>query len=87
MKTTVKIVNSNDGSLRVILEPWGREYDLGSGEEQRLDFDGPDGGLIEVQTRAGQITVYGWTGSAIDDGINPEGPRVPATPRPKTAGR
>lgn len=80
MKTTVNIVNSDDGPLRLVLEPWGRQYDLESGAAQRLDFSGPDAGMIEVVARSGEITIYGWTGSTVHDGVHPQGPPVPPTP-------
>ena len=80
MKTTVNIVNTDADPLRLILEPWGREYDLAPGLGQWFEFDGPDAGLIEVRTRPGEMTVYGWVGSSVNDGIYPEGPRVPHTP-------
>jgi hypothetical protein len=80
MKTTVNIVNTDRVLLRLILEPWGRDYDLEPGVGQWFEFDGPDAGLIEVRTRPGEMTVYGWVGSSVNDGIDPEGPRVPHTP-------
>jgi hypothetical protein len=80
MKTTVNVVNKNDSPLRLVLEPWGREYELDPGAGQWFEFDGPDAGLIEVRTSPEAMTVYGWVGSSVNDGIESEGPRVPHTP-------
>jgi hypothetical protein len=80
VKTSLNVVNTNGLRLRLIVEPWGREYDVGPGAGQRLDLDGPDAGLIELRTGSGELTVYGWVASTINDGIDHEGPRVPRTP-------
>src|SRR5258708_35728310 len=79
MKTILNVVNRNDSPLRLLLEPWGREYELEAGAGQRFEFDGPDAGLIEVRTSPEAMAVYGWLGLSVNDGIEPEGPRVPHT--------
>lgn len=82
VKSAVRVANVSTAPLCLRLEPWGRTFDLAGGATQNLDFEGPDGGLIELEVRPGEVTVYGWVGSTVDDHVNPEtGSPVPQTPK------
>jgi hypothetical protein len=76
----VDVINSNDGPLRLIVEPWAREYDLHPGSTTRLAFDGPEPAFIELASHSDRLAIYGWTGSTLDDGVNAVGPPVPRNP-------
>jgi len=81
VKSAVRVANASGSPLRLRIEPWGREFDLAEGAAQVLDFAGPDGGMIEVEVRPGEITVFGWVGSTVDDHVSPNvGSAVPRTP-------
>ena len=80
MKIAIRVANTSSGPSRLILEPYGREYELALGQDQRFDFEGPDEALVDVELRDGGIVVYGWVGSTVDDGAISPGPPVPAIP-------
>jgi hypothetical protein len=81
VKSAIRVANVNSEPLRLRVEPWGREFDLLGGASQEIDFEGPDGGMIEVEVQPGEVVVYGWVGSTVDDHVNQPGPAVPQTPR------
>jgi hypothetical protein len=76
----VDVINANDAPIRLIVEPWAREYDLRPGSTTRFAFDGPEPALLELASRSEGLVIYGWTGSTLDDGVDPMGPSVPGTP-------
>jgi hypothetical protein len=76
----VDVINGNDAPMRLIIEPWAREYDVRPGSTSRFVFVGPAPAHLELESRSDRLAIYGWTGSTLDDGINPVGPPVPATP-------
>ena len=71
VEAAVRIANASDTSLRVLLEPWGREFSLAAGAAQVFEFIGPDRATIEVEVRPGEVKVFGWVGSTVDDQLDP----------------
>ena len=71
--------------MKVIVEPWAREYDIPAGTSAQFDFDGPEPAHIEVESRSDALVIYGWSGSTLDDGAHPIGMPVPPTPVPRSS--
>ena len=76
----VDVINSNKISLKVIVEPWAREYDVPAGTIAHFDFDGPEPAHIDVEARSDALVIYGWVDSTMNDRIHPIGLPVPPTP-------
>jgi hypothetical protein len=58
-------INSHPEPVTFVLEPWGKTYPLGTGEQISLVARGPEGGYPEVDCADGEITVWTWPGSAV----------------------
>jgi hypothetical protein len=82
----VEVINSNEASMKVIVEPWANEYDVPSGTTAQFDFDGPEPAYVAVELRSDAFVLYGWSGATLDDGIHPIGPPVPPMPVPRGGG-
>jgi len=78
--TEITISNGTTMPLHLIMEPWAREQDVAEGGSTKVGLTGPNRADIEIQVTPAGMTLYGWTGSVLDDGINPPGPPVPPTP-------
>jgi hypothetical protein len=65
-KQTLAVKNSNDHPLHVRIEPWGDEMTIEPGASLMIDFNGPIGGVIEVESEPDTIVVYGWVGSTME---------------------
>jgi hypothetical protein len=82
----VDVINSNEVSMKVIVEPWAREYDVPAGTTAQFDFDGPEPIHIEVEASPDTLVIYSWVGSILVDGIHPIGLPVPPTPVRRSGG-
>ena len=72
----IRVGNPTDARILVRIEPWGREYDLSPGAGRAFTFDGPGPADVEVEVRPNELTIWGWTGSVLDE----IGPPVPPFP-------
>jgi hypothetical protein len=61
----VAVTNSGAAPVRLVLEPWGDETLVPPATTVRISFEGPQGGLLEIAVKPGQITVFGWEGSVL----------------------
>ena len=78
---TIVVRNYQPSKIKVIIEPWANEYDLLPVEELEIIYSGPNGGLFEIESKPGQVILYGWEGSIVyvKDGFGLPQP-FPATP-------
>ena len=61
-----RVTNAGLSALHVRVEPWAEEYDLSAGTTREFIFTGPDPADLEIEVKATEITIYGWTGSVLD---------------------
>lgn len=60
----VRVTNDRTVALRLIIEPWAREYQFQPGMSYEVDFSGPESPhAVEVQDRDGALVLWGWGGS------------------------
>lgn len=76
----VGVSNPRAQPLRVIVEPWGRNYEVPAGGRRQFLLRGPGAAEIEFEITADAVLVYAWVGSTLDDNENPEGMPVPRGP-------
>lgn len=84
----LRIDNDQDLPLTVVVEPWGRHYDVQPGHFLRLAFSGP-GGEVTLQPQGNRLVVFGWTGANLrvdvgsgwDEPFDNPVPPVPGVPR------
>jgi len=69
---TFGLINSGEGPRLVILEPWGDQFPLPSGETLEIRARGPvagqtGDGRLQVELRPdGGVTMRGWVGSIVE---------------------
>jgi len=83
MRGTIIVCNDQPSKIKVVIEPWGDEHDLLPVEELEITYSGPNGGLFEIESKPGQVILYGWEGSIVyvkDGSYSGLPPSVPATP-------
>ena len=76
----LSIRNTREMPLTVFMEPGGADYVLPPGEAFEVRAEGPQGGQLEIDFGAAQITIWAWAGSVVDlwqNGVNVSGPSVP----------
>ena len=65
MKTyevTLRVTNTTQDTLTLVLEPWGEVYDFAPGAGIVVEFSADRAGEPEVVVGVATIEVYGWTG-------------------------
>ncbi len=62
-RAKIKLTNSAEEPLNMLLEPWADEMVLLSGESADLTAVGPDPVELEIRASDNSIVIYGWTGS------------------------
>ncbi|NRB40823.1 MAG: hypothetical protein HRU20_20515 [Pseudomonadales bacterium] len=65
-----KIQNTSESSIDVIVEPWGLDLEIPSGETGVFIGSSEQAGNIEVVDCGDYIEVYGWHGSGIIAEVN-----------------
>jgi hypothetical protein len=60
----VRVTNDRTTGLRLIVEPWAREYPFEPGTSYEVEFSGPESPhALDVADRDGALVLWGWTGS------------------------
>jgi hypothetical protein len=65
-ETRLRVANTQGKPIRLVLEPWGREYVVRPTDEYILVFLGPGKSEPEVLVGQDEIEVWGWTGTTVD---------------------
>lgn len=65
MTGALVLKNLHSTEVQVALEPWTDEAAIMPGGAIEIAFEGPAGGRIEIETKPGEITVYGWAGGIL----------------------
>ena len=65
-ETRLRIANTQDDAIRLVLEPWGRQYVVRPTDEFVLVFLGSGSAEPEVVVGNREIEVWGWTGTTVD---------------------
>lgn len=66
------LINNDAGCLsQVLIEPWGEEVSLESGDQLLVVGRGPeDGRIIKFEYAADVLTIYAWPGSTLTFTLN-----------------
>ena len=61
-RTSMNLINGSKKTMKLILEPWAREYKIRPDETVQILARGKNESLIEVEYNDdGNLTVYGWS--------------------------
>jgi hypothetical protein len=60
-----RIRNNSKTDLELHLEPWGEQYSMPIGATFKVEADGPEDDVLEIEYVEGRIIVYGWSGSVV----------------------
>ena len=66
MEGVLTVRNKESSPIDVWLEPLGNVRTLNPDSTVRIPFNGPDGGLIEVEYKIGQVVIWGFSGSVME---------------------
>ena len=58
-----RVVNRQGIEITLCVEPWGDRYPMPPGDSVEIQASGPEGDCLEIDTRAGEVTVRCWRGS------------------------
>lgn len=61
----VRITNSFKDEVELHLEPWGEQYKIQSGASIKVEVNGPNTDILELECAEGKLIVYGWPGSVV----------------------
>lgn len=64
-KFALRITNSSADNLELHLEPWGEQYSMPVGTVFKVEAEGPDNDILEVESGKGRIVIHGWSGSMV----------------------
>jgi hypothetical protein len=62
-KLTLKVSNTSESKLALIVEPWAVERTIEPDTSYEFFIQGPDDKMMEIEYKENQIIVYGWVGS------------------------
>jgi hypothetical protein len=61
----IRITNSSRENMMLHLEPWGEQYTMSVGATFKVEAEGPDGDILELEFADGRLVVWGWSGSVV----------------------
>jgi hypothetical protein len=85
-EVSMLIINSREGRITLVLEPWGEIYPMEPGARFRLLLQSPLQGTVEIDEGVESITVYAWEactarlfqdGEELGPGTRLRVPRIP----------
>ena len=63
-KLILKISNTSDSNLVLIIEPWAVENVLESNSSFEVSIEGPDEKVLELECGENMMVIHGWEGSS-----------------------
>ena len=66
MRGQLIVENGRRERIRLLVEPWGDEYELAPDERRTVKMKGPEPPEIEITVDDHGLVIYGWTGSVLD---------------------
>jgi hypothetical protein len=61
----LRITNSFKEDVELHIERGGEQYRIQSGASVKVEVNGPDNDILELEYAEGRLVVYGWPGSVL----------------------